>query len=357
MSHTELGGELVRRRRPAEPRGELLARRGEPHARLVQPPRQPDGRRPVAQVALHLPGDGGDRERHELLTALRVEPLDRVQQPDGAGLDQVVVLGPAAVVAVGEGLDQGHVQLDETSPRALIPILAVGGQQSAGGRISSRAETSGHDVLLGGGEHRGAQTTLTANVAVSETWARARGGVSDLHLGIHTRADLLRRPEAQGRLFEAIAGADEVVLLGDAIELRDGSLAESLERALPFFEALGAALGGRRLTIVPGNHDHRLAEDALRRAGRLGLEQRFEVRPGDALDPCCARWGSPVDSPIRACGCATTCTRCTATISTAIPRRGRSNAARERRWSASAGCPDGYARPPATRRPWRRSTG
>jgi UDP-2,3-diacylglucosamine pyrophosphatase LpxH len=108
--------------------------------------------------------------------------------------------------------------------------------------------------------------------------------VSDLHLGIHTRADLLRRPDAQGRLFEAIAGADEVVLLGDAVELRDGSLGESLERALPFFEALGAALGGRWLTFVPGNHDHRLAEDALRRAGRLGLEQRFEVRPDDALD-------------------------------------------------------------------------
>jgi UDP-2,3-diacylglucosamine pyrophosphatase LpxH len=108
--------------------------------------------------------------------------------------------------------------------------------------------------------------------------------VSDLHLGIHSGADLLRRPDVQARLFEALSGADEVVLLGDAIELRDGSLAESLERALPFFEAFGAALGSRRLTIVPGNHDHRFAEDALRRARHLGLEQRFEVRPGDALE-------------------------------------------------------------------------
>ena len=120
--------------------------------------------------------------------------------------------------------------------------------------------------------------------------------VSDLHLGINTGADLLRRREVQGRLFEAIAGADEVVLLGDSIELRDGSLADSLERALPFFEALGAALAGRRLTIVPGNHDHRLAEDALRRAGRLDIEQRFEVLPGDALAPV-ARilGGTPVE--------------------------------------------------------------
>lgn len=109
--------------------------------------------------------------------------------------------------------------------------------------------------------------------------------VSDLHLGIHTGADLLRRPGVPQRLFEAIAEADEVVLLGDSIELRDGSLEESLTRALPFFEALGAALGGRRLTIVPGNHDHRFAEDALKRSPALELADRFEVRPADALTP------------------------------------------------------------------------
>jgi predicted phosphodiesterase len=108
--------------------------------------------------------------------------------------------------------------------------------------------------------------------------------VSDLHLGIHSGADLLRRPEARARLFDGLADAEEVVLLGDAIELRDGPLTVSLERALPFFRALGEALDGRRLTIVPGNHDHRLAEDALRRAGPLGLEQRFEVMSGDALE-------------------------------------------------------------------------
>ena len=95
----------------------------------------------------------------------------------------------------------------------------------------------------------------------------------------------MRRPEIQARLFDALSDADEVVLLGDTVELRDASLAESLERALPFFEALGAALGSRRVTIVPGNHDHRFAEDALRRARHLGLENRFEVLRGDALEP------------------------------------------------------------------------
>ena len=119
--------------------------------------------------------------------------------------------------------------------------------------------------------------------------------VSDLHLGTHSGADLLRRPEIQAKLFDALSDADEVVLLGDTVELRDASLAESLERALPFFEALGAALGSRRLTIVPGNHDHRFAEDALRRARHVGLEQRFEVRRGDALEPVLrCMGGSPV---------------------------------------------------------------
>jgi metallophosphoesterase superfamily enzyme len=98
--------------------------------------------------------------------------------------------------------------------------------------------------------------------------------LSDLHLGMRSGADLLRRAEVRARLFEGIADADELVLLGDSIELRDDRLAESLTVALPFFEALGEALGGRRVTIVPGNHDHRLVEEALRRTGALGLETR-----------------------------------------------------------------------------------
>lgn len=120
--------------------------------------------------------------------------------------------------------------------------------------------------------------------------------VSDLHLGIHTGADLLRRDDVRRKLFDGLAETDELVLLGDSVELRDGSLAESLSRALPFFEALGEALGPRRLTIVPGNHDHRFAEDALGRTERLGLEQRFDVRPRDALAPVVhALGGTPLE--------------------------------------------------------------
>jgi len=119
--------------------------------------------------------------------------------------------------------------------------------------------------------------------------------LSDLHLGMRSGADLLRRADVRARLFEGIADADELVLLGDSIELRDDRLAASFTVALPFFEALGEALGGRRVTIVPRNHDHRLVEEALRRTGALGLEQRFEVKQGDALEPLMRALG---DTPV-----------------------------------------------------------
>jgi predicted phosphodiesterase len=144
--------------------------------------------------------------------------------------------------------------------------------------------------------HRLQASTLTRFSVCERLETVLAAVVSDLHLGIHTGADLLRGQEARAKLLDAFAEADEVVLLGDAVELRDGPLSASLERALPFFRELGAALGGRRLTIVPGNHDHRLAEDALRRAGPLGLEQRFEVRSGDALERVADSLGStPVE--------------------------------------------------------------
>jgi hypothetical protein len=92
--------------------------------------------------------------------------------------------------------------------------------------------------------------------------------ISDLHLGARSRSDVLRRPPLRARLLEAIAaaGVDRVVLLGDAVELRDGPLGESLEAARAFFTELGAALDGGTVILVPGNHDHRLLGPWLERA-------------------------------------------------------------------------------------------
>jgi predicted phosphodiesterase len=83
--------------------------------------------------------------------------------------------------------------------------------------------------------------------------------VSDLHLGLASRADLLRRAPVLEAMLEAIAPAGELVLLGDLVELRERPVAQVLGDALPILRRIGAATAGKRITIVPGNHDHRLA--------------------------------------------------------------------------------------------------
>jgi hypothetical protein len=115
--------------------------------------------------------------------------------------------------------------------------------------------------------------------------------ISDLHLGVASDEDVLRHPAIREVLFEEIAGADRLVLLGDVIELRNLPLGPSLERARPFFEELGEVLGHTEVTIVPGNHDARLAEpllDELSIAGGplLGLEHGYEpLPPGNTPSP------------------------------------------------------------------------
>jgi hypothetical protein len=54
-----------------------------------------------------------------------------------------------------------------------------------------------------------------------------------------------------------------VVLLGDVLELRDRPAGEIIDRASPFLELLGTAVGSGEVILVPGNHDHRLAEPLL----------------------------------------------------------------------------------------------
>jgi Calcineurin-like phosphoesterase len=109
--------------------------------------------------------------------------------------------------------------------------------------------------------------------------------VSDLHLGAGSGEDILRDAGVRATLFEQIAAADRVVLLGDVVELRGLPLGVAMRRARPFFEELGATLGEREVTLVPGNHDHRFAEpllDALSLDGSepLSLERHHDPSPG-----------------------------------------------------------------------------
>jgi hypothetical protein len=119
--------------------------------------------------------------------------------------------------------------------------------------------------------------------------------VSDLHLGLGSAADLVRRDGFRGRLVEALAGVDRLVLLGDVLELRDRPLPEVLEVAGPALAEIAAAIEGGELVIVPGNHDHHLIEPWLERrrlsgAAPLELEQTGEPE-GLAFEALCERIG------------------------------------------------------------------
>jgi predicted phosphodiesterase len=102
--------------------------------------------------------------------------------------------------------------------------------------------------------------------------------LSDLHLGTRSHADVLRRPQIREILFAGLQDADEIVLLGDVVELREQPLPDALDVARPFFQDLGEALPGKLITMLAGNHDHRVVADwleELRLDGKhLGLEQR-----------------------------------------------------------------------------------
>ncbi len=87
--------------------------------------------------------------------------------------------------------------------------------------------------------------------------------ISDLHLGTVSGADVARHPVVRQRLLEALAPADRVVLLGDALELRERPTAEVLDLARPLLEGLGEVTEGKQLVIVAGNHDHELVAPAL----------------------------------------------------------------------------------------------
>jgi Calcineurin-like phosphoesterase superfamily domain len=112
--------------------------------------------------------------------------------------------------------------------------------------------------------------------------------VSDLHLGSAFGEDLLRDSGIRRALLEEVSGAERLVLLGDAVEMRELPLAATLERARPFFEELGEAMGGREIVLVPGNHDHRLAEPLLERVSLAG-EPLGLVHKGEAAGAAARR--------------------------------------------------------------------
>jgi hypothetical protein len=114
----------------------------------------------------------------------------------------------------------------------------------------------------------------------------------------------VRRPEVRGALTAALAGVDRLVLLGDILELRQGPVRDALGAAEPALRDLGSSLpAGARVTVVPGNHDHRLLVPWLERRARdsdpapLGLEAAVDWRAGEPLARIAA-WLAPRGSGV-----------------------------------------------------------
>jgi predicted phosphodiesterase len=118
--------------------------------------------------------------------------------------------------------------------------------------------------------------------------------VSDLHLGVENGADVARFDAPRERLLEGFARADRVILLGDTLELRERPLPTLLERVRPFFESAAEPLAGKPVTLVPGNHDHAIAEPYLLRwrlDGAAGAtDQESAVARGEGIAGRLAEW-------------------------------------------------------------------
>src|SRR3954469_1681413 len=134
----ELGvvGELLRRRRAAVARGELLDRAGQRQHALLVAAGHLHRPRVVAVVALELADDRRDRVRGELAAALGVEALDGAQQADARDLDEVVERLGAAAVAAGEAAGERHEALDELVAGAEVAEACVPAEQALDARIA-----------------------------------------------------------------------------------------------------------------------------------------------------------------------------------------------------------------------------
>lgn len=121
--------------------------------------------------------------------------------------------------------------------------------------------------------------------------------VSDLHLGARPRNDLARHGALRAPLLRAVDEVERLVLLGDALELRHGPVAEPLAAAREVLAEAGARLGaGGRVVLVPGNHDHELIAPWLERVRARGEGIGVTASPpADASDTAAriAEWVAP----------------------------------------------------------------
>ncbi|HEY1688634.1 MAG TPA: metallophosphoesterase [Solirubrobacteraceae bacterium] len=128
--------------------------------------------------------------------------------------------------------------------------------------------------------------------------------VSDLHLGSKSRSDVLRLAHVRAALIDALRDVDRLVLLGDVIELRHGPRASALRAAGPVLQELGAAMAGKQIVLLAGNHDHALIEGWLEHRAEtdeqtpLGPQQLLAPNDASPLARTLAQWLAPAEVSI-----------------------------------------------------------
>ena len=111
--------------------------------------------------------------------------------------------------------------------------------------------------------------------------------VSDLHLGLGSGGDLLSDARHRDALAAALEDVDRLVILGDAIELREVPARTAPALIGPLLRAAGERV--EEIVIVPGNHDHAFvapwldARIAEPEPPPLGVEQRIAPREAGPL--------------------------------------------------------------------------
>jgi UDP-2,3-diacylglucosamine pyrophosphatase LpxH len=118
--------------------------------------------------------------------------------------------------------------------------------------------------------------------------------VSDLHLGLRSGVEVLRRPEPLRRLLAMIDAVDRLVLLGDTFEFLSWTARPAAPVAEQVLRAIGRRLGpDRSVVIVPGNHDSRLVHSwALSRGESLGIADEVDLAATPDLSML-ASWLAP----------------------------------------------------------------
>src|SRR5262249_19003527 len=105
--------------------GLLLEQPRELDVQLLQAARHADGPAAVAEVALDLADDVRRGVGGQLDAAVDVEPVDRLDEPDRADLDEIFELLTAVRVAPGQRAHERHVLLDQLLAGCEITLLVI----------------------------------------------------------------------------------------------------------------------------------------------------------------------------------------------------------------------------------------